>query len=209
MGVIKNVKKLLYLFSFYWKHAKSYFIITLLLELLIVPSSTFFNLNIIRVAVDGIANGESFAYIFRLICFYLLMIFFLKTLHDIYTHYSAPINAKIVDEIKRNPCQKIYFCNAMSQPGETDDFSVEDHIRAIEKHSFKNAVDLAIVNDSYIPQNILEAYAKQGSYPVKIKEHEHSYRIIVRKLIMFDEKGRIRHNPDAVKKVIEEVIQTI
>ncbi len=116
---------------------------------------------------------------------------------------------EIVDEIKRNPCQKIYFCNAMSQPGETDDFSVEDHIRAIEKHSFKNAVDLAIVNDSYIPQNILEAYAKQGSYPVKIKEHEHSYRIIVRKLIMFDEKGRIRHNPDAVKKVIEEVIQTI
>ena len=95
---------------------------------------------------------------------------------------------EIVDEIKRNPCQKIYFCNAVSQPGETDDFSVEDHIRAIEKHSFKNAVDLAIVNDSYIPQNILEAYAKQGSYPVKIKEHEHSYRIIVRKLIMFDEK---------------------
>lgn len=102
MEIIKNVNKLMYLFSFYWKYGKWHFIITLLFDLIIVPCSTFFNLNIIRVTVDGIATGESFSYILGLICQYLLIIFLLKSIHDIFTHYSAPINARIVDEIKKN-----------------------------------------------------------------------------------------------------------
>lgn len=116
---------------------------------------------------------------------------------------------EISEAIRLNPCKKIYFCNAMSQPGETDGYGVEQHIRAIEKHSFENPVDITIVNESYIPQNILDTYAQQRSYPVVVKEEAHSYQILKRKLIMFDEKGRIRHNPDAVKKVIEEVLETL
>lgn len=115
----------------------------------------------------------------------------------------------ISEAIEKNPCKKIYFCNAMSQPGETDNYSVEDHIRAIEKHSFKHPVDMTIVNDSYIPKNILDAYAKQHSKPIYIGEEEHDYSIWKRKLVMFDEKGRIRHNPEAVKEVIEEVLKTM
>ncbi|MCF0106900.1 MAG: YvcK family protein, partial [Holdemanella sp.] len=61
---------------------------------------------------------------------------------------------EISEEIQKKKCPKIYFCNAMSQPGETDGYSVEDHIRAIEKHSFKEAVDMVIVNQSYIPLSI-------------------------------------------------------
>lgn len=115
----------------------------------------------------------------------------------------------ISQAIKNNSCKRIYFCNAMSQPGETDDFSVEDHIRAIERHSFKNPVDIAIVNDSYIPQSVLNAYAKQHSKPVKVQEEEHVYSIIKEKLLMFDEKGRIRHDPDAVKKAVESILKQI
>ena len=92
----------------------------------------------------------------------------------------------ICKSIQNNPCPKIYFCNAMSQPGETDGYSVEDHIRAIEKHSFMNSVDVAIVNESYIPKTILERYAKENSSPVRLKEAIHSYAIIKRNLIKFD-----------------------
>ena len=115
----------------------------------------------------------------------------------------------ICKSIQNNPCPKIYFCNAMSQPGETDGYSVEDHIRAIEKHSFMNSVDVAIVNESYIPKTILERYAKENSSPVRLKEAIHSYAIIKRNLIKFDTQGRIRHDANAVKEIIEELINQL
>lgn len=115
----------------------------------------------------------------------------------------------ISEAIKENPCKKIYFCNAMTQPGETDRYGLEDHIRAIEKHSFDHAVDIAVINDSYISQSILQAYADQNSYPVTIQEQEHSYQIIKEKLILFDKEGRIRHNPEAVKNVVERIVKEL
>ena len=119
----------------------------------------------------------------------------------------------IIPEISRaihdNPCSKIYFCNAMTQQGETDMYSVEDHIRAIEKHSYKNCVDLVVVNQSYTPQAILDKYKEQNSFPVEVKEKEHGYGIMKRLLIQFDEQGRIRHNPQAVAQCVEEILQKI
>ncbi|MDD7280986.1 gluconeogenesis factor YvcK family protein [Floccifex sp.] len=115
----------------------------------------------------------------------------------------------ICDAIQNNPCPKVYFCNAMSQPGETDEYSLEDHIRAIEKHSYPNSVDVAIVNESYIPSAILARYAKENSKPVTIQEKSHEYAIMKRNLVHLDSQGRIRHNPDAVKKVIEELLKQL
>ena len=46
--------------------------------------------------------------------------------------YTSIMPNLIIDEIRNeliaNPCRKVYFCNAMSQPGETDGYSVEDHV---------------------------------------------------------------------------------
>ncbi len=113
---------------------------------------------------------------------------------------------EISEAIQKNPCPKIYFCNAMSQPGETDNYSVEDHIRAIESHSFEHPVDLVVVNDSYVPQVILENYKKEGSFPIRIKEKNHTYGIMTRMLVQFDALGRIRHNPEAVKNTVKEIL---
>ena len=69
------------------------------------------------------------------------------------------IISDISKAIEKNPCKKIYFCNAMSQPGETDGYTVQDHIHAIEKHSFKHPVDLVVVNQSMLPKEVLDMYA--------------------------------------------------
>ena len=111
--------------------------------------------------------------------------------------------------IEKNPCKKIYFCNAMSQPGETDGYTVQDHIRAIEKHSFKNPVDLVVVNESKLPKEVLDTYAAQNSYPICIGNESADYAIIQRDLLSLDSKGRIRHDPMAVKQVVEELIKGV
>jgi len=127
--------------------------------------------------------------------------------------YTSVIPNLIIQEISQaiyeNSCPKIYFCNAMSQPGETDGYSLEDHIRALEKHSFKNPVDVAVLNESVLPDFVKKNYEEEGSYPVQMQESEHPYKIITRNLIMLDEKGRIRHNPDAVKAVLEEILEAM
>lgn len=127
--------------------------------------------------------------------------------------YTSVIPNLIIQEISQaiyeNPCPKIFFCNAMSQPGETDGYSLEDHIRALEKHSFKNPVDVAVLNESVLPDFVKKNYEEEGSYPVQMQESEHPYKIITRNLIMLDEKGRIRHNPDAVKAVLEEILEAM
>lgn len=114
--------------------------------------------------------------------------------------------AKVIQE---NPCMKVYFCNAMSQPGETDNYSVEDHIRALEKHSYAGCVDLVVVNKKLMDKSVYHSYEKMGSYPVVCQEKEHDYQIIYDDLIQVDEHSRIRHDPQAVKSVIEKILKKI
>lgn len=129
---------------------------------------------------------------------------------SLYTSIMPNLIIKEISEaIRKNPCKKIYFCNAMSQPGETDHYTVQDHIRAIEKHSFSHPVDLVVVNQSKLPENVLEMYAKQKSYPICIGNESVDYDIIQRDLLSLDELGRVRHNPIAVKNVVEELLKYI
>lgn len=114
----------------------------------------------------------------------------------------------ISEAIYSNPCPKIYFCNAMSQPGETDGYSMEDHVRALEKHSFKNPADLVVVNETQIEPRVLERYAKMGSQPVRIAGSQPSYEVWKRPLIQVDQTGRIRHDPAAVRQTVEEILET-
>ena len=58
----------------------------------------------------------------------------------------------------------------MSQPGETDHFSLEDHVRALQKHSFEGAVDIVVTHSNKASSEILEKYKKMGSEPIKVVE---------------------------------------
>ena len=127
--------------------------------------------------------------------------------------YTSILPNVIINEIQRaiadSTVPKVYFCNAMTQPGETDGYSVEDHVRAIEKHTYKNPVDMVVINNAPVDPSVLERYARQGSLPVKVKENDHVYKILERDLITVDETGRLRHDPEAISKVVEELLETL
>jgi uncharacterized cofD-like protein len=72
----------------------------------------------------------------------------------------------IAAAIKRSKGVKIYICNAMTQPGETDHFSASDHIQAIINHAGTGLIDIAIANTEEVPQDILERYIEEGAEPV-------------------------------------------
>lgn len=127
--------------------------------------------------------------------------------------YTSVIPNLIIEEISQaiyeNPCKRVFFCNVVSQCGETDQYSLEDHINALERHSFKSPVDIAIMSDTKIDEDILKKYRHEGSHLVRQKEGEHVYKILRRDLAIIDEKQRIRHNPEAIRSVVEEILETI
>src|SRR5574344_710946 len=75
---------------------------------------------------------------------------------------------EISQEIAKSNAKKIYVCNIMTQPGETDNYDVSDHVKAIMNHAgSKKIVDAVLVNDS-LPDNLAEKYERVHSFPVKL-----------------------------------------
>ena len=74
----------------------------------------------------------------------------------------------IVEGIARSRAIRIYICNVMTQPGETDGFTASDHLRAIEKHlpplpPGRKIVDYVLLNDARPSLEAMERYAKTGA----------------------------------------------
>ena len=63
---------------------------------------------------------------------------------------------------------KIYICNVMTQPGETDLFTACDHVTALVDHGSADWVDVAVINTRPIPDDLLIDYAENRRYPVSI-----------------------------------------
>ncbi|MGD9155954.1 MAG: YvcK family protein [Bacillota bacterium] len=73
---------------------------------------------------------------------------------------------EITTAIKAAKATKVYICNAMTQPGETDHMSASEHIRQIYEHTGPGLIDIALVNTAAIPTKTLVRYAKENAYPV-------------------------------------------
>ena len=61
--------------------------------------------------------------------------------------------------IKRSPAPKIYICNVMTQPGETDGFTASRHVNVMYEHVNEPFLDTIIVNSAELPNHVLEKYA--------------------------------------------------
>ena len=61
----------------------------------------------------------------------------------------------VVDAIEKSKAPKVYICNIMTQPGETDDHNVLDHVNAIVKHTNKNIIDYVISNNEVLPKEMI------------------------------------------------------
>ncbi len=107
---------------------------------------------------------------------------------------------QIREALEQTGALRVYFCNAMTQPGETDGYSVEDHVQALLDHGAP--VDAVLAAEDKMPPAVVKKYAKQGSIPVTICREEHPYRIIRRSLLTFD-SDLIRHDPIKIRQAVE------
>ncbi len=112
---------------------------------------------------------------------------------------------EISEEIIKSKAKKIYVCNIMTQPGETDNYTVSDHLKALIQHAGSNKiVDAVLVND-YLPDNLAGKYQEAGSYPVKLDVPEVKklgIKIFAKKLIQDSKEGLVRHSSTRVARAV-------
>lgn len=114
----------------------------------------------------------------------------------------------IAETIIESNALKIFVCNVMTQPGETDHYSVFDHLDTIRKHAGHPIFDYVIVNNGEIPQDVREAYVKQGADIVRLdldKVAEHGYGIIQDDLIQT--QTYLRHDSEKLSRHIYRLIK--
>jgi conserved hypothetical protein, cofD-related len=70
---------------------------------------------------------------------------------------------EIADAVAKAKALKVYVCNVMTQPGETDGYSASDHVRAIEEHAGVRAFDYVLVNSARPSGEMLERYTRSGA----------------------------------------------
>jgi uncharacterized cofD-like protein len=73
---------------------------------------------------------------------------------------------EMVEVIAQAKATRVYIANAMTQPGETQHYSVADHVRAIYSHTRPGLFDFVVVNRSRISPRLLRRYRAEGSEPV-------------------------------------------
>lgn len=111
----------------------------------------------------------------------------------------------IVDAIATCPAPRIYVCNIMTEPGETDNYTVSDHIRAIDNACSRFLFDAVLVQKLAPSAAIINHYAQQGAAPVFLDREavtEAGRRIIAANIMDERENLTVRHEPYRLARVL-------
>lgn len=111
----------------------------------------------------------------------------------------------IADALRATRAYKIYVCNIAMQPGETGDFSVADHVMALEKHIGRGVFQVVLANDATPTAN---AGVNTRYVPPTPPNHEILQRYTVWDTDLVDTERPWRHDPNKLVTAILAVSDT-
>ncbi|MCR8636235.1 MULTISPECIES: gluconeogenesis factor YvcK family protein [Paenibacillus] len=126
--------------------------------------------------------------------------------------YTSILPNLLVPEITRTIVEskalKMFICNVMTQPGETDGYAVSDHLRAVRDHVGQDLFDYVIVNNGEIPPQVQNRYAEKGAKVVHLDLDEvtkKGYKVIADQLVLF--RTYLRHDADKLSQHIYQLVE--
>ncbi|MBR6766414.1 MAG: YvcK family protein [Clostridia bacterium] len=118
--------------------------------------------------------------------------------------YTSILPHLIVDEvvhaIGRAKAPVMYVSNLVTQPGETDNYSVSDHLKVMNRYMGNRKIDIVVANNRQIEENVRENYLRTEDKTVVSLDREEIENLgaqIIEDDILFLDNGKIRH--DALK----------
>ncbi len=114
----------------------------------------------------------------------------------------------IAETILRSNALKVFICNVMTQPGETDGYTVSDHLQAVYDHVGHHIFDYVIVNNGEIPPQVAGKYAESGARAVHLDLEEvqrRGYKVVADKLVLF--RTYLRHDAERLSQHIVQLVE--
>ena len=71
------------------------------------------------------------------------------------------LNKELNKGIKESKAKTLYVCNLFTQPGETDDYKVSDHVKLLEDYLGKDSIDIVLANNSKMNSKLVKKYATE------------------------------------------------
>lgn len=115
----------------------------------------------------------------------------------------------VADALVQSDAIKIFICNVMTQPGETDGYTVSDHLQAIHEHVGHHLFDYVIVNNGDIPPQVESKYGEQGASAVQLDLDEvrrRGYQVIADTLVLF--RTYLRHDAERLSHHIYQLVES-
>ena len=110
--------------------------------------------------------------------------------------------------IKESKALKLYISNIMTQPGQTDNYSLSEHIDTIIAHAGREIMDYCICDTGEVVPEYVKKYNKEGSELVeydKEKVKKTGIKLIARDLSCIEDE-KIRHDSDKIARTIIEIV---
>lgn len=112
------------------------------------------------------------------------------------------------DALRRSRALKIFVCNLMSEPGETDGMAAEDYLHVLADYLGRRPVDVCVLNSAPLREEVAGRYSAEGASPVSWNDRE-----IVRMGILpvasdlLDADGKmVRHEPRKLAQFIVSLL---
>lgn len=124
--------------------------------------------------------------------------FIIFSMGSLYTSIIANIALPGIKSalVENKDAKKVYIANVMTQPGETDEMSINDHVIAINKHvGIKDYVDIVIETDTkQLPSDLVKKYAESNQMIIVDDTAQGNYKTIRVDILDDKEKELIRHS---------------
>lgn len=112
----------------------------------------------------------------------------------------------IGEAIRSSGAVREYILNIMTQDGETDGYTGEDHVRALLEHAGGDVIDVCIANNAPVPEKWLAPYRQEGVGPIEVdRAGIEALGVAVREFPLCRPGRYIRHDADALSRAILSV----
>ena len=104
------------------------------------------------------------------------------------------LSKKIIEKLDKTSAKIMYVCNMVTQPGETDDFKVSDHLKVLNSYLGTHKIDIVVANTGSIDKEVAEKYSTlEQKDPVLFDEENIDCDTILNNYVKIND-GVIRHN---------------
>jgi uncharacterized cofD-like protein len=125
---------------------------------------------------------------------------------SLYTSLLPPLLVRGVSEaIGESAAVKIFVCNIMTQPGETDGYNARQHLETVKKYAPQIDFDFIVINDRAISGEQFSRYAEEGAVQIGLQgsiSPEIIYNVEIVSADLLDESEKVRHHPEKLAQVL-------